>query len=467
MDLHLGLVGRHDLAGQIYRQIRAAALDGVLRAGDPVPPTRELAATLGVSRNTVSAAYDRLTAEGFLQARTGAGTFVRPGVTAAAPAAGSRPGPLRPLPVWDSLPPPPGLSTEFAFDFRPGHPDVRLFPFETWRRLLARETRAHRSGNGMYGDAAGHPGLRAQIARRLAVSRALRADPADIVVTAGAQQAIDLAARVLLAPGATVAVEDPGYPPVRSLLTAHGAHVVGVPVDRDGLIVQALPSDARLVFVTPSHQFPLGMPMSLARKTALLAWAEAHDAAIVEDDYDSEFRFGGTPSEPLGSLDVSGRVLYVGSFSKVMLPTLRLGFVVVPPSLRPAFRVAKYLTDWHTGLPQQAALAAFLEEGLLAAHIRRMRRVYRARHARITTALARDFTGLLTPVPSAAGLHLSVTLPDGTDDRGLARRAASDGVGVLSLSAFGRSGPGLVLGYGAIGVESVDEGLHRLAALIG
>ncbi|MEU3461100.1 PLP-dependent aminotransferase family protein [Streptomyces sp. NPDC006733] len=473
MELHIGLVGRHDLIGQIYRQVRAAVLDGRLRPGDPVPPTRELAARLGVSRNTVSGAYDRLTAEGFVRARTGAGTFVAPGIAAAS--SPTVPSPLRPLPVWEALPEPPDLmNTRYAFDFRPGHPDVRLFPFESWRRLLTRELRASRSGTAIYGDPAGHSGLREQITRHIGLSRAVRTEPADVTVTTGAQQAFDLIARVLLPPGRTVAVEDPGYPPARHTFAAHGARVVRIPVDGEGLVIDALPPDTALVYVTPSHQFPLGMPMSLARKLALLAWAEEHDAVIVEDDYDSEFCFGGTPTEPLRSLDTHGRVLYVGTFSKVMFPTLRLGFLVAPPSLRRAFRTAKYVTDWNTSWPQQAALAAFVEEGLLAAHIRRMRHSYRARHARIGAALARDFADLLDPVPSAAGLHLSALLPPGTDDRAVARRAADRGVGVLDLSGFGGGGrdggrggrSGLVLGYGAIPLEAVEGGLRELALAI-
>ncbi|MCM2422888.1 PLP-dependent aminotransferase family protein [Streptomyces sp. RKAG293] len=467
MELHISLAGRHDLIGQIYRQVRAAVLDGRLRPGDPVPPTRELAARLRVSRNTVSGAYDRLTAEGFVQARKGAGTFVSPGITTAA--SPTTPSPLRPLPVWDELPEPPDLTrTRYAFDFRPGHPDVRLFPYESWRRLLSRELRANRSGNAIYGDPAGHSGLRTQIARHIGLSRAVRTEPADIAVTAGAQQAFDLIARVLVAPGRTVALEDPGYPPARHMFASHGARIARTPVDGEGLIIDALPPETALVYVTPSHQFPLGMPMSLARKLELLAWADEHDAVIVEDDYDSEFCFGGTPTEPLRSLDTHGRVLYVGTFSKVMLPTLRLGFLVAPPSLRRAFRTAKYVTDWNTSWPQQAALAAFLEEGLLAAHIRRMRHAYRARHARVGAVLARDFTDLLDIVPSAAGLHLSALLPLDTDDRTIARRAAARGVGVLGLSGFGSAGgrSGLVLGYGAIPLEAIDGGLRQLALAI-
>jgi GntR family transcriptional regulator/MocR family aminotransferase len=320
----------------------------------------------------------------------------------------------------------------------------------------------------MHGDPTGHPGLRAAIARHIGVSRAVRAQPADVIVTAGAQQAIDLISRVLLEPGATAAVEDPGYPPARMLFASQGVRIVGVPVDAEGLVVDAIPADARLVYVTPSHQFPLGLAMSLERRMALLAWAERHDAVIIEDDYDSEFRYGGRPIEPLQSLDPGGRVLYVGSFSKVMLPSLRLGFLVAPPSLRRALRKAKFVADWHTPQAEQGALASFIDEGLLARHIRRMRAEYQNRHELIGRILVRDFADLLEPVPSAAGLHLSALLPEGTDDRAVVHRARSRGVGLLALSDYfvDEPRPGLILGYGSIPAARIEEGLRRLLEAI-
>jgi GntR family transcriptional regulator / MocR family aminotransferase len=294
----------------------------------------------------------------------------------------------------------------------------------------------------------------------------VRAEPADVVVTTGIQQALDLVARVLLEPGVRVAVEDPGYPPPRLLFASLGARVVPVPVDAEGLVVDALPDDVRLVHVSPSHQFPLGMAMSLRRRLALLAWASRHGAAIVEDDYDSEFRFTGHPIEPLQSLDRGGRVIYVGTFSKSMLPTLRLGFLVTPPSLRHALRAAKHVSDWHTSLPLQAALAQFIDEGGLARHIRKMRGEYEARHARIRAVIDRDFAGLLEPIPSSAGIHLSAV--GAIDDMATKRRARSAGVAVQAVTYFtvGSSPPGLVIGYGAIPLDRIDEALRRLRRAI-
>jgi GntR family transcriptional regulator/MocR family aminotransferase len=336
---------------------------------------------------------------------------------------------------------------------------------------MSRELRPPAVGTGHYGDPAGHAGLRAAIARHVGVSRGVRADAADIVITNGIQQAIDLIGRVLLDQGACAAVENPGYPPPRLLLESLGARVVPVPVDDEGLVVDALPGDARLVYVSPSHQFPLGMAMSLRRRMALLAWAARRGAAIIEDDYDSEFRFTGHPIEPLHSLDRDGRVIYVGSFSKSMLPTLRLGFLVAPPSLRRALRMAKFLSDWHTPLPPQAALARFIDEGKLARHVRRMRVQYQARYRRIRDVLGRDFTGLLEPIPSSAGLHLSAISQTGTaeDMLNVLQHAQSVGASFFPLSDFtaGQAQPGLVIGYGAIPLERIDEGLHRLKACLG
>lgn len=468
MEVHVSLDGRRDLSRQIYRQLRAAILDGRVRAGEPLPPTRELARRLAISRNTVAAAYDRLAAEGFLSGRVGAGTFV---LDAGAPSrAAPDASPLRPREVWESISAWPGRLPDVRWDFRAGLPDVRLFPYEPWRRIMSGVLRPSGLGDPeRAGDPAGLPELRAAIARHAGVSRSVRAGAADVVVTSGIQQALDLIGRVLLEPGAVVAVEDPGYPPARLLFRSLGMRVTGVPVDAEGLRVDALPDDARAVYVTPSHQFPLGMPMSLPRRRALLDWARTRDVVIVEDDYDTEYRYGGRPIEPLQSLDGDGRVLYVGSFSKIMRPVLRLGFVVAPPALHRALRLARYVSSWHADLPVQAALARFIDEGLLARHIRRSRREYQARHELVAALLAERFGAWLEPVPSAAGLHLSATLPDGADDAAVVRRAAAEGVGLFALSEFTVSGPpvrGLVFGYGAVRTREIGAGLERLRAVL-
>jgi GntR family transcriptional regulator/MocR family aminotransferase len=466
-EVHVSLVGRKDLAGEIYRQLRRAILDGRLPPGGRLPPTRELAGRLSVSRTTVAVAYDRLGGEGFVTSRVGAGTFV----SAAAAGSRDRPRPaggaLRPRPVWDSIAVPTVFDHPAEFDFRPGIPDARLFPYQTWRRLLAQQLRPAAVGGGVYGDPAGHPALRQAIAGHVGLSRGVQTGAGNVVVTNGTQQAVDLVARVLLEPGDRVAVETPGYGPPRRLLRSLGAEVAAVPVDAEGLVVEAIPPGARLVAVSPSHQFPLGMAMSLPRRMALLAWAERHGGAIVEDDYDSEFRYSGRPIEPLQTLDQHGRVLYVGTFSKTMLPTLRLGFVVVPEPLVEAVRAAKFVADWHTPLPTQAALAGFIDQGYLARHIRRMRRVYQERHQLVVGILADRFSDRLKLVPSSTGLHVTATVPGATpaELEALLERALAAGVALLPLSTWDAgppSQPGLVLAYGAIPTARIEEGLRRL-----
>ncbi|MBP2321086.1 GntR family transcriptional regulator/MocR family aminotransferase [Kibdelosporangium banguiense] len=468
MEFHVSLLGRDDLTGQIYQQVKEAVLDGRLRPGDVLPPTRELAVRLEVARNTVSAAYDRLTAEGFVAARAGAGTYVQAAGFERPPQPASGKG-LRPRAIWDEVGVPLIDTEPVEFDFRAGVPDAKLFPYATWRRLMARQFTPTAIGSMAHDAAASHPGLCAALARHVGVSRAVRATAEDVLVTNGAQQALDLIARVLLEPGTVVAVEDPGYFGPRHMFASHGAKVVGVPVDSEGLVVDALPSNARLVYVTPSHQFPLGVPMSLPRRTALLDWAERTGAVIVEDDYDSEFRFSGRPIEPLQNIDRTGRVIYVSSLSKVLLPSLRLGFLIAPPSLRRALQAAKYVSDWQSARPLQGALAEFIDEGQFARHIRRTRREYQARHDRITAILRSDFAGLLEPLPAVAGIHLCAYLCEDAPDRDVYYRAREAGVGVYVLSAFrmkraGRGG--LVIGYGSIALSDIDSGLRRLRACI-
>lgn len=384
MHPHIRLDGSRDLTSQIYLSLREAIVHGRLRAGVPVPASRELARELDVSRGTVTAAYDRLTAEGFLEGRRGAGTFVSAaGASADAPAGrrrstamprrGSRHahrGAVMPSPVWRGGPTEAGAGpasgvrgtatalSAVSHDLSVGTPDAALFPLTVWRRLVVAQLRQSQLARTSYGDE-GHARLQDEIARYAALARSVVASGDDVVITAGAQQAIDLVARVIVEPGAVVAVEDPGYPAAHRLLATHRAEVRGVPVDAEGLVVDALPPRARLVYVTPSHQFPLGVTMTLARRKALLEWAVRNDAVILEDDYDSEFRFAARPLEPLHSLDRDGRVVYVGSFSKSLLPGLRVGYAIAPASLQPALREAKRVTVWNGDAVTQGAWPAF------------------------------------------------------------------------------------------------------------
>jgi GntR family transcriptional regulator/MocR family aminotransferase len=446
----------------VYRALREAIVDGRLPVGERLPATRVLAADLGVARNSVATAYERLVAEGYLEARVGAGTFVA--------RAGGKPrqrrhgaDPLRPR--WTAAPQPvSGTMTAPAYDFRVGIPDASLFPFDTWRRLVGAELRLRANSPGTYAEPSGHPPLRAAIARYLGVSRSVRASADDVVVTNGTQHALDLIARVLIRPGDVIAVEEPGYPPARMLFDALGARVAGVPVDGEGIVVDELPGNARLVFTTPSHQFPLGPPMSLRRRTALLDWAARRQVAVVEDDYDSEFRYSARPLEPLYSLDTAGRVLYVGTFSKSMMPTVRTGFVLAPPAIRAALAAARQLSDWYGQIPVQAALARFIDEGQLARHVRKAGKAYAERHDRLVTALAK--IPELEVVPSAAGLHVAALLRAG-DAGPVVRAAERAGVAVEDLAHYygqpSTAQAGIALGFGAIAADRIDAGIALFA----
>jgi GntR family transcriptional regulator/MocR family aminotransferase len=469
MELHISLVGRKNLSGEIYRQLRRAIVERQLRPGDPLPPSRELARQLTVSRTTVTAVYDRLAGEGFVTSRVGAGTVVSEHLASAR----SRPknkrigDALRARPIWDAIRLPTVLAQPPHFDFRSGLPDAALFPHDAWRRLMARQLRSEARGPIVYDTPAGDRRLREAIARHIGISRGVETSADDVIVTNGTQQALDVVARVLLSPGDHIAVEDPGYRPARWAFAALGLRVRGVAVDRYGLDVDAIPRQARAVYVTPSHQYPLGVSMTLPRRLALLAWADRHNTAIIEDDYDSEFRFGGRPIEPLRMLDTTGRVIYIGSFSKTLLPTLRLGFVVAPPSLREAVHKAKFVADWHTSTTIQAVLAHFIDGGGFARHIRKAREVYRARHRMIVEALARDFADHLKVVPSTTGLHIAAVARTASADQisVVVRRASDTGVVVQELSRFGvdlPGPPGLLLGYGTIPTASIEDGLRRL-----
>jgi GntR family transcriptional regulator/MocR family aminotransferase len=463
MDLLVPIHGRGGVAAGIYGRLRDAIEEGRLRPGDRLPSSRDLARDLVVARNTVAAAYDALVAEGYAVGRVGAGTFV---------AAASRPSQARePL---SGAANPPELATSprhaIAFDFRLGMPDPRLFPVAAWRRAMGHAIDEAVALAPGYGDPAGDPGLRAAIARHVGVSRGVRASAGDIVMTEGAQGAIDLVARVLVRPGDVVVVESPGYPPARDRFASTPARVVSAPVDGEGLLVDALPDDARLVYVTPSHQLPTGVAMSPARRAALLAWAVRHGAMVLEDDYDSEFRYASRPLEPLQRLDRSGRVVYAGSFSKTLLPILRLGFLAAPPRLVPVLREARRLAGWHGEVPTQLAMRSFIDDGEFARHLRRSRRTYRSRRDRLVAGVVRELGPWLELNPSVAGLHVCALARPGVDAgdvRRAAAGAASHGVAVETLDAYvagaGTDEAGIVLGFGTIDETAIDEGIARLA----
>jgi GntR family transcriptional regulator/MocR family aminotransferase len=466
VDLFLDPESGQPLAGQLYEQLRHAITTGRLLPGDQLVPSRQLAAELGVSRHTVTTAYGRLVAEGYAQGHGGAGSVVAAASQAprkeAGPAAALRPSPR--FAAWSPHFRPP--SSGCRFDLRPGLPDPALFPAALWRgRVAAAVAAEHRE----YGDPAGRIRLRRAIADWVARSRSVTAAADTVVITCGAQHAIDLVARILLEPGDCVAVEDPGYVPVVRLFGALGARVVGVPVDDQGLVVDLLPDAARIVYVTPSHQYPFGVTMSMPRRRALLRWAERHDAAVIEDDYDTEFRYVDRPLEPLQALDANGRVVYVGSFSKTFSPSVRLGFTVVPQPLFEPIAALRQLIDWHPPTAMQTALAGFISDGLLDKHIRRNRRIYAERHHVLMEALSGSLAGHLTPCAAGVGLHVAAVLREGVGEREVLQAAARQGILTSGLRECFQAAPaqsGLLIGFGAVSTTGLSAALRTLNLIL-
>ena len=470
--LALPAYGSRQRLHALHAQLREAILDGRLKAGLRLPATRELAVALALSRNTVVAAYERLISEGYVEARQGAGNFVAALLPARKPPSAPARDDRRLAAPWrdaETLPARPPSAPALC-DFRLGAPDQRLFPFDVWRRLSMRAWRTVARAAPEYGDPQGRLGLREAIAHHVAFARAVACGPEDVIVTHGAQQAFDLLARVLVTPGRTVvAVEDPGYPPLREAFRAAGAEVVGVPVDAEGLLVERIPSQARVIYVTPSHQFPLGVTMSPPRRAALLDFARRHGATIIEDDYDSEFRYGQRPLDALQTLDRGAAVCYVGTFSKCLFPSLRLGYAVAPPWLQPALARAKRVADWHCDPVSQDTLAAFIAEGHLARYVRRMRRIYAQRRERLLDALLRETGGRLDVWPSGAGLHLAARLPRGIKSNEIVARAAEQGIRLETLGGYsmGRAAPnGLAFGFGQVDQTQIDAAVQRIARLL-
>ncbi|NCE87441.1 PLP-dependent aminotransferase family protein [Pseudomonas sp. Q1] len=473
MELHLVINGRKDLAAQLYQQLREAIAAGRLSAGAQLPPSRLLAEQLGVSRKTVSDTYTTLTYEGLLVGKIGRGTFVNAWAppperlqTAADLACAAN------LEKWAALPSPmhhPTPEKTLRYEFLGGATTRNQFPQDEWRRCTQDALRRIALNSGFYSQPEGLPALREAIAGHIAFSRGVKCHANDIVVTNGAQQALDLIARVVVEPGTLVAMEDPGYSPARQLFTAMGARIADVPVDAQGIQVDQIPDDTRLIYVTPSHQFPLGMPMSLARREALLARALALGAIIIEDDYDSDFRYEGRPANSLQSMDNRGLVAYVGTFSKSLLPQLRLGYAVLPPAIHGAVLKAKQLTDQHSSTLPQWALAKFISEGCLLKHIRRCHSVYAGRRERILQRLAGDLSPWFEAVPSVIGFHMAALCKAPLDIAKLIRLAREADVGLYPLDVFFHSAPvrqGLTLGFGAIELLDIDPALDRVRDIL-
>jgi GntR family transcriptional regulator / MocR family aminotransferase len=454
------------LSRQLVQRLRHAIRSGSLAEGSRLLPTREFASRIGVSRNTVVAAVDQLIAEGYLVARVGSGTFVARGVGAvAAP---------RAIPTL-RLPPPAQRYVEIAgthtswggqlLPFRTGVPDVAAFPREPWDRF-ARRLRYH-PYRFSYGDPVGLTRLRSVLADHLQQFRGVTAAPEQIIVVEGAQAAIALIANVLIDPGDPVLLEDPSYAFARLAFEARGANVIPVPVDENGLNAAGAPA-ARLTFVTPSHHYPLGGTMPPERRTALLEWARLHDAYVVEDDYDGEFRFSGPPLPALQNGDAEGRVIYVGTFSKVLAPGLRVGYIVAPPHLTPAFSAARAVSSLGADPQTQRILADFIAEGYLARHVRRMTAEYQ-RRAELLTKLLEPLAGRLQVGPATGGIHVTVAGDAALDDRAVSRRGVERNVLLhpLSIDCIARTDVrGFALGFGAAPLEVIPDAVARFRRVL-
>jgi GntR family transcriptional regulator/MocR family aminotransferase len=478
-------VARIPMHRQIYEKMRQAILSGEILAKTRVPSSRSLAAQLGVSRMTIVNAYDQLFAEGYLEGKIGAGTFVAeelPEELLNAPKTRvvkttafsrelnlSRQGEQMMQNLGDVLR---EHSAEKFVPFQNGLTAIDSFPFDTWARIAARWNRHAAPKALANGDLAGFHPLRQAIAAHLKSARGVRCEPEQVIITAGAQQALALISSVFLEPNDEVWMEDPGYTSARGLFSLSRTKLIPVPVDEDGHNFKAaleLSKKPRLIYVTPSHQYPLGLTMSVAHRLSLIEIARQTGAWIIEDDYDSEYRYSGHPLASLQGLDQNGRVLYVGTFSKTIFPSLKLGCLVVPTDLVDVFTAARMLSGAHSPLIEQAILAEFIAEGHFARHIRRMRTLYKQRQKILLEEVKRNLKGMVEMKADDAGLHLVGWLPENFDDRVAARKAAEVNVrlspiSVHSINNYPRGG--LIFGYAAFDEKQIRSGIDTLAAVL-
>jgi GntR family transcriptional regulator/MocR family aminotransferase len=510
------------LTRQIYAQLRQAILSGRLRAGDRLPPSRALAQELDVARLTVATAYDWLRAEGYVAGRVGAGTFVAPvfegyapveqdgadsrdardedeppaRANASEPPPAAEPPPRPALTAWarriQAIPligagSVDGGVSGGAFDFRPSVGAADLFPWARWRRIVAwqdtadplaelrAQARESAARAGRWDALLGPLETRSAIAAWLRRSRAVRCDPDQLLIASSVQQVLALLARLLVEPGQRLLVEDPSYIGFHAAFLAEGAALRGVPVDESGIRVEALPEPgaagvsaaARLLIVTPSHQYPTGVTLSLERRVALIEWARRAGATLVEDDYDGELRLEGQPLEALRGLDERDEVIYLGTFAKALYPAARLAFAALPRWLIEPVARARAASDRHPAWRDALAIARFIEAGELERHLARVRRAYRARRDALVASLRDELDGVVQIGPAEAGIHLLALLPPGTDDVALTERARAEGLAIAALSPHYQAQPrsGLLLGFGAMSEVQLAEGVRRLAPL--
>jgi len=475
--------GPGSLQEQIFDAVRDAILNGRLAPGTRLPASRVLASELGVSRNTILAAFERLYAEGYTEGQIGSGTQVSRILPEELLSARARSG--GPSSSTNTTGKVSQLSRQMvglgdrhsvrgSRAFRPGLPDLETFPYQLWSRLIARFWRHPPRDLLVSGDLSGYRPLRDSVAAYLGAVRGVRCSGEQIIITSGAQQALDLIARTIIDPGDDVWVEDPGYSGLRNTLMAAGAMINHIPVDQDGISVRAgrkVASEAVLAAVTPSHQYPLGITMSLSRRLELLDWAADSGAWILEDDYDSEYRYAGKPYSALQGLDEQSRVIYVGTFSKVLFPALRLGYVVVPDALIDPFLRVRAALDDQPALALQPALNRFIDDGYFASHIRRLRGLYAERQELLLSALAYEGQGALSASPHEAGMHLVAGLTPQLkmSDVSASDKAAEVGLIAPALSrSYKGAGTkqGLLLGYAGLTEPEIKRSVQKLAQVL-
>ena len=465
------------LNAQVYRALRSAITRGSLRGGQRVPSSRAMSAELNVSRITVLGAYAQLRAEGYFETRKGAGTFIsgslpehltqvkRPAVGRAQKASGPRPVARRAL-LYPDRPTRPWVAGLGAFAVH--QPAFEEFPYTTWSRLVTHHSKNPNARAIHCIDPMGSRRFREAICDYLRTARAVQAEPEQIMIVSGSQQALQITANVLLDPGTPVWMEEPGYRLARDVFLAAGCRPVPIPVDAGGLNVTAgikRCAHARAAYVTPSHQYPLGSTMSAARRLQLLNWAQQHGAWIIEDDYDSEYRFESAPVSSLQGLDTNERVIYIGTFSKVLFASLRLGYMVIPPDLVERFVAVRYVMDIFPPYLYQDVVADFIREGHFARHIRRMRLLYSGRRRVLVEQLRKVFGDTFEIHGAAAGMHLTAAFHGDRDDVEIATRAAAQGLWLWPLSANYATRhvrKGFILGYGNVGLQAIPAAVEKL-----
>lgn len=468
---------------QLYEELRYAILSGRLPPRGRIPSTRSLAKSLGISRTTVTASYEQLLSEGYLETIVGSGTFVcaqlPDDLLHSAPVDSNQKQNCSGFGLskygWQLNETDVSLITQpasTAINFRYGTPALDQFPMQLWRKLLSRHCCANSDWLNYSTDALGYKPLREAIALYLSRSRAVQCEPDQVMITNGTQQALYLVMRLLIDPGDAIAIEDPGYLSARRIFLSQGAKLLPITVDESGLVVKNLTqcaSEIKLVYVTPSHQFPTGAILSLPRRLELLSWSAQTKALILEDDYDSEYRYGDRPIPALQGLDRNNCVLYIGTFSKVLFPSLRIGYLVLPPSLVDLFARAKWLSDRHLPLLEQQVLTEFIAAGHLESHIRKMRSLYDKRRQALVQALSDYFGSSATIMGQKAGIHLMVRLQTNLSDREIVELAAQVGVNITSALPHylhpKRTGE-FIFGYGELTQEQIQEGIRRLAQVL-